>query len=215
MDVRQVGAREYPVSHGNAPQASRLTALPPAPETGKEETEEHREPASWVALDALRGLLVCRELGLEVAEFIGVIMDSRLVRVMQEDDTEEAVGIILCASSNRLTSDLGRPGRECGPCEEKGVCCFPHWRIAWREVAVSQDRGRGRMFAHTLSRIGTLNFTRYAARLEREGLSVGRVITRLFAEKGYRHVQFEHAEADQFEGRVAGSPGGDEISRRA
>lgn len=55
------------------------------------------------------------------------------------------------------------------------------------------------MFAHSLSQTGTLNFTCYAAKLRREGLTPGQVLTRLFvegarwqkAETVYRRIPFE------------------------
>ena len=70
--------------------------------------EELGRLLNWVSLDAPRGLLVCQNLGLEVSEFIGTILESRVVRVMKDSD-----GTVFCASANRLVADTGRPGREC------------------------------------------------------------------------------------------------------
>ena len=55
------------------------------------------------------------------------------------------------------------------------------------------------MFAHTLSLTGTMNFTRYAAKLKREGLTPSQTQTRIFVEEArrqkagtvYRRIQFE------------------------
>ncbi len=176
----------------DAMQSSRLTALGHSAEIGRsaelEGQEELGPQLAWVSLDAPRGLLVCKNLDLEVTEFIGTIIESRVVRVMKDKD-----GGVFCASSNRLTADVGRPGRECAPCEDRGSCCFPRWWIAW------QEEETGQIFAHTLSQTGTLNFTRYAARLGREGLTPSQVTTRLFVEEArrqkagtvYRRLQFE------------------------
>jgi len=141
-----------------------------------------------VSLDAPRGLLVCKNLDMEVKEFVGTIVESRVVRVMKDKD-----GGVFCASSNRQTADVGRPGRECGPCEDRDGCCFPRWWIAWREEE------SGQTFAHTLSQTGTMNFTRYAAKLKRDGHVPSEVVTRIFVEEArrqkagtvYRRLQFE------------------------
>lgn len=162
---------EQPVRTGDAMQASRLTALPPASELDGE--EEMGPPLVWVALDTERGLLVCEEL--EVPASVGTIFQSRVVRVMADGD-----GQVLCASSNRKAADVGRPGRECGLCEDRSAVCFPRWWISWRELA------SGKEFAHTLGRTGSLNFTRYVARLRRVGLSPSQVTTRLFVEETRR-----------------------------
>ena len=121
-------------------------------------------------------------------EFVGTIVESRVVRVMKDKD-----GGVFCASSNRQTADVGRPGRECGPCEDRNGCCFPRWWIAWREEE------SGQVFAHTLSQTGTMNFTRYAAKLKRDGHAPSDVVTRIFVEEArrqkagtvYRRLQFE------------------------
>ncbi len=188
---------EQPVSHGDAMQAnqsdvmqaSRLTTLPPAPELDGE--EEIEPPLLWVALDKERGLLICCGLKLEVTAFVGTIFQSRVVRVMADRD-----GQVLCASSNRKAADVGRPGRECGQCEDRSAVCFPHWWISWRE------QKSGRVFAHTLGRTGSLHFTRYAARLRRMGLTPSQVTTRLFVQEArtrqhgpvHRSLQFTRVE---------------------
>lgn len=191
---------------GDAMQASRLTARSHAPELDGQ--EELGPPLAWVSLDVPRGLLVCRNPGLEARQFIGTVAESRVVRVMKERDEKEREGTVLCASSDRLIADLGRPGRECSACEEKGAFCFPRWWIAWqggeRQYEEEQYEGSGQIFAHTLSRTGTLNFTRYAARLRREGLTPGQVTTRLFVEEACRqtagavrrHIQFERVTSE-------------------
>ena len=150
--------------------------------------EELGAQLCWVSLDAPRGLLVCKNLDLEVKEFVGTIVESRVVRVMKDKD-----GGVFCASSNRQLADVGRPGRECGPCEDRDGCCFPRWWIAWREEE------SGQTFAHTLSQTGTMNFTRYAAKLKRDGHVPSEVLTRIFVEEArrqkagtvYRRLQFE------------------------
>ena len=167
-------------------QGSPLSSPGHAPELDGQ--EELGPQVVWVSLDAPRGLLVCHGLGLEAAEFVGTVVESRVVRVLADGD-----GGALCASSNRRTADVGRPGRECGPCEDRQTCCFPRWWIAW------QEEETGRIFAHTLSQTGTMNFSRYAAKLKREGVTPGQVLTRLFVEEArrqkagttYRRLQFE------------------------
>ena len=167
-------------------QETALTASGPAPEL--DGLEELGPQLAWVSLDAPRGLLVCKNLDLEVAEFVGTIIESRVVRVMKDKD-----GGVYCASSNRITADLGRPGKECASCEDRAGGCFPRWWIAW------QEEKSGQVFAHTLSQTGTLNFTRYAAKLKRDGHVPSEVVTRLFAEEArrqkagtvYRCIQFE------------------------
>jgi|GEM_PF-3583936 len=49
-----------------------------------------------------------------------------------------------------------------------------------------RDGSRREVFAHTLSRTRTMNFTRYTARLSREGVTPGQVLTRLFVEEARR-----------------------------
>jgi len=150
--------------------------------------EELGPSLNWVSLDAPRGMLVCKNLDLEVTEFIGTVVESRVVRVMKDND-----GTVFCASSNRSVADVGRPGRECGPCEDRGEGCFARWWIAW------QEEDSGQVFAHTLSQTGTLNFSRYVGKLERLGLKPSQTVTRLYVEEArrqkagtvYRRLQFE------------------------
>ena len=197
--------------HSDPIQISRLASPSHVPELDGE--EELGPPLAWVSPDVPSGLLVCRDPDLGVSQFIGAIAESRVVRVMKERDEKDREGAVLCASSNRLTANVGRPGRECAACEERGACCFPRWWIAWqcgerqygerqygkRQYEERQYEGSGQIFAHTLCRTGTLNFTRYAARLRREGLTPGQVTTRLFVEDACRqtagavrrHIQFE------------------------
>lgn len=170
----------------DAMQESSLSAAGPAPELDGQ--EELGPQLAWVSLDAPRGLLVCKNLDLEVAEFVGTIIESRVVRVMKDKD-----GGVFCASSNRIAADLGRPGKECASCEDRTGGCFPRWWIAW------QEEDTGQVFAHTLSQTGTLNFTRYVAKLKREGLTPSQTVTHLFVEEArrqkagttYRRLQFE------------------------
>ena len=171
MSIPSMRTQEQPIRTENAMLASRLTALPPAPEL--DGAEEMEPPLVWVALDTERGLLVCQNL--EVPTSVGIILQSRVVRVMADRD-----GQVLCASSNRKAADVGRPGRECVLCEDRSAVCFPRWWISWHEQV------SGKMFAHTLGRTGSLNFTRYAARLRRVGLSPSQVTTRLFVEETRR-----------------------------
>ena len=170
----------------DAMQESSLSATGPAPELDGQ--EELGPQLAWVSLDAPRGLLVCKNLDLEVTEFIGTIAESRVVRVMKDKD-----GGVFCASSNRIAADLGRPGKECASCEDRTGGCFPRWWIAW------QEEETGQVFAHTLSQTETLNFTRYVAKLKREGLTPSQTVTRIFVEESrrqkagttYRRIQFE------------------------
>lgn len=89
----------------DAMQESRLTAHPPVAELDGQ--EELGPQLAWVSLDAPRGVLVCKNLDLEVTEFIGTIIESRVVRVMKDKD-----GGVFCASSNRRTS--GGPAASAG-----------------------------------------------------------------------------------------------------
>ncbi|MCC7495880.1 MAG: hypothetical protein IT204_26240, partial [Fimbriimonadaceae bacterium] len=118
----------------------------------------------------------------------GTILESRVVRVMKDED-----GNVLCGSVDRLCSDTGRAGKVCVTCEDREAHCFARWWIAW------QDLDSGLVFAHTLSQTGSLNFNRYANMLLAEGLEPGQVLTRLFVEEAkrtktntvYRRIQFE------------------------
>ena len=173
----------------DAMQGSPLSSPGYAPELDGQ--EELGPQVAWVSLDAPRGLLVCPDLGLEASEFVGTISESRVVRVLPDGN-----GGALCASSNRRAADVGRPGRECGPCEDRRGCCQPRWWISW------QEEETGRVFAHTLSARDGTNFSRYAAGLRREGLTPGQVLTRLFVEEARiqktgpagRRLQFEPAD---------------------
>lgn len=162
-----------------------MPALPPDQLDGIQEFGLMR---NWVSFDAQRGKLVCRNLNAEHDEFIATILESRVVRVMKDED-----GNVLCSSSDRLTADTGRPGRACEACEDRDEACFRRWLIAW------QDLDSGLIFAHTLSQTGSLNFNRYANMLLAEGLLPSQVVTRIFVEEArrqktntvYRRVQFE------------------------
>lgn len=163
-------------------------ALPPDQLVGIEEFAQLR---NWVSFDPSRGRMVCRNLSFETEEFVGTIRESRVVRVMKDEDGE-----VLCASSDRLVADEGRLGKVCEGCEDQGIHCFPRWWIAWQET------DSGLIFAHTLSQTGSLNFNRYANGLLREGIAPGQVITRIYVEEAkrqksntlYRRVQFERTE---------------------
>ena len=163
-------------------------ATAPRPQAELDGQEELGQNLCWVSLDAPRGLLVCKNLSLEVPDFTGIIRESHVVRVMKDMD-----GTVFCASSNRSTADVGRPGRECLSCEDRGSHCFPRWWIARQEVDAGELHASGevkegsQVLAHTLSQTGTLNFTRYAARLQREGRTPAQVVTRLFVEEARRH----------------------------
>lgn len=151
-----------------------------------------------VSLDARTGRLVCPRLGREAEELIARITQKRLVRVFGHDEWDRYVqdkeedGGALCASENCRVADHGRPGRECSGCEDRSVCT-PRWRIVWEEP------GRRLAFTHTLSAAGTVQFTRYALALRREGLRPQEVLTRLSVGEWHRlgagstqrHLQFE------------------------
>ena len=157
------------------------------PEGQLDGMEEFGMTRNWVSFDAPRGRLTCRSLGTEYGEFQAVILESRVVRVMKDED-----GNVSCASSDRVSADTGRPGRECAGCEDRDVHCFPRWWIAWQDVETEL------LFAHTLSQTGSLNFNKYAGALLRERLSPGQVLTRIFVEDArrqkagtlYRRLQF-------------------------
>ena len=153
-------------------------------------------PPRWVSLDARRGRLVCAGLGLETDYLVGRIAEKRLVRVFA-DGTDDAEGEgALCASSDRLVADHGRPGRECSGCTDQGACT-PRWRILWEEP------GTGLAFAHTLSAADTVRLTRYVLALRREGLRLPDVLTRIAVEEVRRPgteqvrwcLRFENADA--------------------
>ena len=164
--------------HADAMQESLLSVSSHAPEL--DGLEELGPQLAWVSLDAPRGLLVCKNIDVEVSEFVGTIVESRVVRVMKDNDEKDNDGGAFCASSNRQTADVGRPGRECNSCDDRNGCCFPRWWIAWREEE------SGQTFAHTLSQAGTMNFTRYAAKLKRDGHAPSEVVTRIFVEEARR-----------------------------
>ena len=172
------------------------TATPPLPSAVAEDPfgagdlpvhdlDHRRPPMYWVSLDARTGRLCCPRLHLEADQFIGRITEKRLVRVfgggLGAGDAEEEGAV--CASDNRRVADHGRPGRECGTCEERRAPCTPRWRIAWEGQEV--DVPGGATCAHTLSGADTVAFTRYALALRREGLRPGEVLTRISTE-GFR-----------------------------
>ena len=169
------------------------TAMPPPPSAVAEDPfgagdlpvpdPGRRGPTYWVSVDARTGRLCCPRLLLETNQFIGHITEKRLVRVfgggLGACDAEEEGAV--CASDNRRIADYGRPGRECGTCEERHAPCTPHWRIAW-EGQETDMPGNGATFAHTLSGTDTVAFTRYALALRREGLRPGEALTRISTE---------------------------------
>jgi hypothetical protein len=196
-----------------------------------EEDEEERPQAQlhWVYLDAWTGRLLCPSLGIEAACLTGRIIESRLVSVFQDtkgqdiDNQDSDVGslecMVLCASSNRLVADFGRPGRECASCLDRHGVCSPRWRLIWTEPKGEEEQsngkwaGTGLFFAHTLSVTGTLHFTRYRLTLRRSRRKVGQVLTRLFVEESrretktgegwlagastvHRHLQFQEVDQD-------------------
>ena len=181
-ELTVIEAEVVPVP-GNA--LSRLPAIPPNQLSGIEEFGLMR---NWISFDAPRGKMVCRNLNSEYLEFTAMILESRVIRVMKDED-----GNVHCASSNRITADTGRSGRQCAMCEDRDSSCAARWWIAW------QDVDSGLMFAHTLSQTGSMNFNRYANQLLAEGLLPGQVLTRIFVEDAkrqktnttYRRIQFE------------------------
>lgn len=150
--------------------------------------EEFGLQRNWVSFEAQRGKLVCRALGSEYEEFSAIVLESRVVRAMKDDD-----GNILCSAIDLKMADTGRPGRICETCEDRHAGCQPRWWIAWQELET------GCIFAHTLSQTGSMNFNRYANRLLQEKLYPSQVITRIFVEEAhrqktntlYRRIQFE------------------------
>jgi len=166
-------------------QSANMPALPPEQLDGIQEFGMMR---NWVSFDAQRGKFICRNLNAEHDEYVGTIIESRVVRVMKDED-----GNIFCSSSNRTTSDTGRAGRACESCDDRDLQCFPRWWIAW------QDMETGLIFAHTLSQTGSLNFNRFANGLVAEGMLPSDVLTRIHAEEArrrnnnslYRRVQFQ------------------------
>ena len=170
------------------------TATPPPPSAVAEDPfgagdlpahdlDHKRPPLYWVSLDARTGRLCCPRLGLNTEQFIGRITEKRLVRVfgggLGACGAEEDGAV--CASDNRRVADYGRPGRECGTCEERHAPCAPRWRIVWEGQEVNTP-GSGEPFAHTLSGADTVAFTRYALALRRAGLRPGEVLTRIGVE---------------------------------
>jgi len=177
-----------PASASVVPVAGPLSHLPALPAGQLDGIEEFGLMRNWVSFDAQRGKLLCRNLGGEYDEFVGLLLESRVVRVMKDED-----GNVLCGSGDRVSADTGRPGRCCGTCEDRETHCFPRWWIAW------QDIDSGLVFAHTLSQTGSLNFNRYANQLLAQGLQPAEVLTRIFVEEArraktntvYRRVAFE------------------------
>jgi len=179
------------------------TAAPPPPSaTGDPFAEDEppedarlqdgpQTPLRWVSLDARLGRLVCPGLSLGTDPLVGRITQKRLVRVFAdghgegEPDQDEGA---LCASSDRRVADHGRPGRDCGGCADRGACT-PRWRIVWEEVG-KEEPGTGLAFAHTLSAADTVRLTRYALALQREGLRLPEVLTRISVE-GVRRPETE------------------------
>jgi hypothetical protein len=176
------------------PLEARHVPLPPElPPNQLNGIEEFAHMRNWVSFDNQRGKLVCRNLNFDTDEFTGMILESRVVRVLKDED-----GNVFCSSTDRLVSDTGRPGYVCQTCEDRDATCFPRWWIAWQEL------DSGLIFAHTLSQTGSLNFNRYANGLLREGVQPGQVLTRIFVEEAkrkktnatYRRVQFERMDGE-------------------
>lgn len=182
----RTAAQEMTAARASVPEET--GEIPSIPSGELEGMEEFGSLRNWVSFDAPRGKLVCRSQEAEYEEFQAIILESRAVRTMKDED-----GNVLCASSDRVTADTGRIGLECATCEDRDVHCFPRWWIAWA------DTESGLLFAHTLSRTGTFNFQRYVTRLLREKLTPGQVLTRIFVEEArrqktgtlYRRIQFE------------------------
>jgi hypothetical protein len=170
------------------PVAGPMSSIPALPPDQLDGIHEFGLMRNWVSFDAQRGKLLCRNLNGEYDEFVGTILESRVVRVMKDED-----GNVFCSAVDRVTADTGRPGRQCETCEDRDAHCFRRWWIAW------QDVDTGLVFAHTLSQTGSLNFNRYANVLLSEGLLPSQAMTRIFVEEArrqkantvYRRVQFE------------------------
>lgn len=171
---------------------SAATFLPAEPPGQLDGIDELGPLRCWISLDGHRGVFVCKTLSREFTELVGVIKASRVVRTMKDEN-----GMVLCASTDRLSATEGRPGRCCETCEDRGEACMLHWWIALEEEAT------GLVFAHTLSNTGTINFQRFANVLLREQLLPSQVRTRLFVEEArrlktntlYRRIQFERLDA--------------------
>ena len=176
-----------PAADHRAPEEE-VAFLTQAPAVELDGMDEFGNARAWISFDAGRGKFVCKTMETEYDGFTGIILESRVVRVMKEEG-----GKVFCASSDRQTADVGRPGRDCAICDDQGVSCFPHWWIAW------QDESGEKLFAHTLSRTGSYNFDRYARALLTEGLLPSQVVTNIYVEQAhrtrtgtaYRRVQFK------------------------
>jgi hypothetical protein len=185
MSAREDGAMIAPPVPPVVPGLpANMPVLPPEQLNGIQEFGLMR---NWVSFDAQRGKFICRNLNTEHDEYVGTIIESRVVRVMKDED-----GNIICSAANRTISDTGRSGRVCESCEDRDLHCFPRWWIAW------QDMESGLVFAHTLSQTGSLNFNRLANGLLSEGMLPSQALVRIHSEEArrrnnnslYRRVQF-------------------------
>ena len=148
--------------------------------------------ARWLTFDACKGVLLCRSLKTEYEELIGVIVRYEPVRVLTDGG-----GHVRCSSDDCKTANRGRPGRTCGPCEDRGMTCRVRGRIWIKDVE------HGYLFAHTLSVTGTMNFVRYSAKLQTRGRLVAQEVTCVFSQRverkrtglSYRNLQFDCASA--------------------
>ncbi|MEM0504016.1 MAG: hypothetical protein QXT58_04830 [Archaeoglobaceae archaeon] len=154
---------------------------------GRKELNGWEEFASsslfWVSLNPQKGVIECRRLGLEWSEILCQIVDCRVIRVAKDNE-----GVVFCYSLDREQATERNPYYEgttvCAECPYRDRECSHRWWIAF-VVPEYPDI----LLAHTLSRMGSLNFHIYAHKLIREGLSPSQVLTRIFVEEARRRKQ--------------------------
>jgi len=149
----------------------------------------------WLTFDAMKGALICRDTGTETECLMCYIIHVNAVRTLIEPG-----GRIICESGNREQSCLGRRGKLCATCEDRKGRCRPRWRIWVKDIETDI------IYAHTLSFTASINFEKYADRLEESGRLPLDVVTSIFPEDfprkrsglTFRRLQFECA-SDGFE----------------
>ena len=137
----------------------------------------------WVSLNPQKGVIECKRLGLAWTEILCQIVDCRVIRVAKDED-----GLVFCYSLDRVQATERNPRYEgstfCAECPYRDKECSHRWWLAFF-VPEYPDI----LFAHTLSRMGSLNFHIYAYRLLREGMSPSQVLTRIYVEEARRRRQ--------------------------
>ena len=147
-------------------------------------------PVYWLTFDACKGVLVWKGTRVEFEDLLCVIVHATAVRVFCDSG-----GKVVCASDNRETANIGRPGLICARCEDRDAPCRLRWRIWLQELE------SGSIFAHTLSVTGSMNFVNYADGLQQQGHLPGEVITNVFVQNferkrtglSFRRLQFSCA----------------------